>query len=158
MIVGIDPGKSGGLAAIDGDGGLIDGIRMPLLQHGKRDLVDVFRIWDWADDTHDGVRPEAFDRIVLEQVNAMPGQGVTSMFNFGRHTGSVEAYALSTGKPVVWVTPQKWKGYFGLSKDKMASLDRARLEFGDSPLWRVKANDGIAEAALIALWSLRQKA
>ena len=153
MIVSVDPGKNGGVAVLSETGEFWGGIRTPLLQHGKRDLVDVLQIKVWLDDiSHDEI-----SSIVLEQVNAMPGQGVTSMFNFGRHTGSVEAYALSTGKPVVWVTPQKWKGYFGLSKDKMASLDRARLEFGNNPLWRVKANDGIAEAALIALWSLRNR-
>lgn len=153
MIVGIDCGKNGGVAILSMQGELLGGMRMPLLQHGKRDLVDVFQIRANVAN----VSADEIDHIVLEQVNAMPGQGVTSMFNFGRHTGSAEAYALSTGKPITWVTPQKWKGYFGLSKDKMASLDRARLEFGNSPLWRVKANDGIAEAALIALWSLRNR-
>ena len=153
MIVGIDPGKSGGVAVLDDTGAFVGGIRTPLLQHGKRDLVDIRWIGSWVDNSH----PDRVSNVVLEQVSAMPGQGVTSMFNFGRHTGAVEAYALSLGVPVTWVTPQKWKGYFNLSKDKMASLDRARLEFGDHALWRIKANDGIAEAALIALWSLRNR-
>lgn len=153
MIVGIDPGKSGGVAVLDDTGAFVGGIRTPLLQHGKRDLVNVRQINLWVDTAH----PVKVSHVVLEQVNAMPGQGVTSMFNFGRHTGAVEAYALFLGVPVTWVTPQKWKGFFNLSKDKMASLDRARLEFGDNALWRVKANDGIAEAALIALWFLRNR-
>lgn len=154
MIVGIDPGKSGGVAILDDTGAFVGGIRTPLLQHGKRDLVDIRWIGSWVDNL---MPRSGASHVVLEQVNAMPGQGVTSMFNFGRHTGAVEAYALSLGVPVTWVTPQKWKGYFNLSKDKMASLDRARLEFGDNALWRIKANDGIAEAALIALWSLRNR-
>jgi hypothetical protein len=58
---------------------------------------------------------------------------------------------------VNWVTPQKWKKHFSLSSDKAASLDRARLEFGASSLWTVKANDGIAEAALIALYWHRSR-
>lgn len=152
MIIGIDPGKSGGVAGLTATGGFSFGFRMPVVKHGKRDLVNTGELNHYAGDLY----PE---RIVIEQVSAMPGQGVTSMFNFGRHTGAVEGWALSTGRPVSWVTPQVWKKHFGLSKDKRASLDRARLEFGDSDLWKVLANDGIAEAALIALWWLRtQKA
>lgn len=148
MIIGIDPGKSGGIAVVTARGAFVFGMRMPITKHGKRDLVDVRRIVD-------EVGTRTLDRIVIEQVNAMPGQGVTSMFNFGRHTGAVEGWALGTGRPVSWVTPQVWKKHYGLSRDKRASLDRARFEFGDSDLWRVLANDGIAEAALVALWWLR---
>ena len=150
MIVGIDPGKSGGIALIDMNGSLVDSQRMPILKHGKRDLVDTAALYDWLDARRASV-------IVLEQVNAMPGQGSVSMFNFGRHTGSVEGWALSQGCKVQWVTPQKWKKHFNLSKDKRASLDRARLDFGEDDRWKVLANDGIAEAGLIALWYLQQK-
>ena len=150
MIIGIDPGKSGGVAMLDGDGKLVSARRMPILKHGKRDLVDTAVLYDWLD-----ARPVS--TIVLEQVNAMPGQGSVSGFNFGRHTGSVEGWALCLGCPVQWVTPQKWKKHFNLSKDKRASLDRARLDFGEDDRWKVLANDGIAEAGLIALWYLRQQ-
>lgn len=147
MIVGIDPGKSGGIAAVDMDGQFVRGMRTPLLKHGKRDLVDSAAL--------DGFTAEDPAVIVIEQVSAMPGQGVSSMFNFGRHTGAVESWALTWQVPVQWVTPAKWKKDFSLTKDKRASLDRARLEFGSNPLWDVLANDGIAEAALIALWWLK---
>lgn len=157
MIIGIDPGKSGGVAIVSsGSGRLLAGRRMPILLHGKRDVVDVYELNAWVA----GQRPIGMgghvERVVLEQVHAMPGQGVSSMFNFGRHTGAVEGWAVSLAAPVHWVTPQKWKKHFGLSKDKRASLDRARLEFGADTMWDVLANDGIAEAALIALWWLRQ--
>lgn len=145
MIIGIDPGKSGGVALIDEDRKIIDCLRMPTVRHGKRDLVDVMRL-------NKRFGMHKVDAVVIEQVSAMPGQGVTSMFNFGRHVGAVEGWALSIGCPVHWVTPAVWKKTFGLSRDKRASLDRARLEFGDHKLWDVLANDGIAEAALIALW------
>lgn len=151
MIIGIDCGKTGGVALLDMRGHLVDGFRMPTLRHGKRELVNTREI---------SRRLEPLDantEIVIEQVGAMPNQGVTSMFNFGRHTGAVEGWSIVHGVPVHWVTPQKWKKSFGLSSDKRASLDRARLEFGDNSRWDVLANDGIAEAALIALWYLRSK-
>lgn len=157
MIIGIDPGKSGGVAMLTQDGEFISGLRMPLLQHGKRDLVSPFDLNTWLT----GERPTgvegAISRVVIEQVSAMPNQGVVSMFNFGRHTGAVECWALGLSSAVRWVTPSVWKKAFGFAKGsgKRASLDRARLEFGENKLWSVKANDGIAEAALIALWSLR---
>lgn len=149
MIIGIDPGKSGGVAAVGAGGEWLGGMRMPTLKHGKRELVDVRRLAYWGLDV---VASHGVLHIVIEQVSAMPGQGVTSMFNFGRHTGSVESWALQWNVPVHWVTPARWKKSFGLSRDKRASLDRARLEFGGDPLWDVLANDGIAEAGLIALW------
>lgn len=152
MLIGIDPGKTGGVALIGEGGEFLHGVRMPTVKHGKRDLVDPRAINEALLTVVDDVGARG---IVIEQVGAMPGQGVSSMFNFGRHTGAVEGWALGTGLPVSWVTPAVWKKHFGLSRDKRASLDRARLEFGDLKLWDVLANDGIAEAALIALWGLR---
>lgn len=151
MIIGIDPGKSGGVAAVH-NGAFIDGIRTPILKHGKRDLVGTAALDDWVDSLDE---PIPYLRFMIEQVSAMPGQGVASMFNFGRHTGAVEGWALSYSHSVRWVTPQKWKRSYGLSASKQASLDRAKLEFGENKLWGVLANDGIAEAALIALWAER---
>lgn len=148
-VIGIDPGKSGGIAAVNRDGQFLAGMRMPTLKHGNREIVDTRNLTNWIVSAWGDVE------FVIEQVSAMPGQGVSSMFNFGRHTGAVEGWALDWGDPVRWVTPQRWKKFFTLSKDKRASLDRARLEFGESDLWDVKANDGIAEAALIALWWVR---
>jgi crossover junction endodeoxyribonuclease RuvC len=156
MIIGIDPGKSGGVAAVSDRGVLWAGIRTPLLKHGKRDVVDTSKLTRWVLELAE-LDKDGGMMFAIEQVSAMPGQGVTSMFNFGRHTGAVEGWAVGWGVPVVWVTPQVWKKSYGLSKDKRASLDRARLEFGSDPRWDVLANDGIAEAALIALWSLKTR-
>jgi len=145
MIIGIDPGQSGGAAMLNEDGGWRGGIRMPILLHGKRKLVNPRVLSDLVGPAH------KISAIVLEQVNAYPGQGSVSGFNFGRHTGSVETWALSMGCPVHWFTPAVWKKAMGLSKDKRASLDKARLEFGEHDRWTVGLNDGIAEAGLIAL-------
>jgi hypothetical protein len=156
MIVGIDPGMSGGLTALTDQGGWLGGIRMPLIQIGKRKMVDghkfaqfVAQHWDETD--HD----DSSERItcVIEAPNSMPGQGLQSTFNFGRMCGAVEA--LGSIYSLQLVTPATWKKAFALTKDKRASLDRAALEFGRHKTWDVLANDGIAEAGLIALWYLR---
>jgi hypothetical protein len=140
MIIGVDPGKSGGIAAVDSGGSLLAGMRTPLLKHGKRDVVDTAALNAWLPEL--GSVPSA---VVIEQVSSRPGQGSTSGF------------ALKV--PVRWVTPVVWKRVIGIpaGSDKRASLDRARLEFGASQIWDVMANDGIAEAALIALWALRNR-
>ena len=153
MILGVDPGKSGGVALVHEGGTLASGMRMPTLKHGKRDVVNTMAVQNWVTAC---CAEDVVDCAVIELVNAMPGQGVASMFNFGRHTGAIEGAALMMGMPVHWVTPAVWKKSFGLSRDKRASLDRARLEFGADPRWDVLANDGIAEAALIALWWLNR--
>jgi crossover junction endodeoxyribonuclease RuvC len=155
IIIGIDPGQTGGVAVLE-DGKFSAGIRMPILQQGKRKMLDSRELFRWYRQivpTYRGTPPLEF---VIEQVSAMPRQGVTSSFSFGRITGGVEAWAMSYGLPVHWVTPQVWKKSMQLTSDKQLSLDRAKLEFGDLAPWRVKANDGIAEAALIALWHLKQ--
>ena len=150
IIIGIDPGQTGGVAAIDTDGQLLTYTRMPIIQHGKRKLVDTAAL-------HRLIRPDQPSCVFcIEQVSAMPAQGSVSGFNFGRAAGAVEGWALSYGVPVQFVTPQVWKKALNLSSDKQQSLDRAKLEFGQLKIWDVKANDGIAEAALIALWHLKQ--
>ena len=144
-VLAADPGATGGVALIE-DGAFVRGLRMPVLKHGKRKLVDTLRLSDW-------LGPDVPDHFVIEQVGAMPSQGSVSGFNFGRATGAIEAWAIGHGKPVHWVTPAVWKKALNLSKDKRASMDAARLRFGDDPLWQVLANDGIAEAALLgAYW------
>lgn len=145
IVLGVDPGKSGGLALLRNQK-FLDGIRMPLVKQGqKRDIVDPLAIERWINNT------ASPDVVVIELVGAMPGQGVRSMFNFGRHVGVVEGLALASGLPINWSTPAAWKRRMGLSKDKWASLDAARFHFGDASRWGVLANDGIAEAALMAL-------
>lgn len=150
-LIGIDCGQTGGVAAISDRGKLLTYTRMPIVEHGKRKLVDTVKL-DQIFDIH----ITDTTTFVIEQVSAMPAQGSVSGFNFGRAMGAVEGWALIYGVPIVFVTPQKWKKDLNLSSDKQQSLDRARLEFGVAKIWDVKANDGIAEAALIALWRLKQ--
>ena len=144
-LVGIDPGFTGGLSAISPMGNFLTGIRMPIVVSGKRKLIDGNAIDNWA---------AQFDiqHVTIEAPNSMPRQGLQSTFNFGRACGAVETWAVTIGCPVTLVTPSIWKKALKLTPDKQASLDKARLLFGAHELWHVKANDGIAEAALIAYW------
>lgn len=148
MILGIDPGISGGWACIDGSGHLLHWSRMPTLQLRTKRIIDARLM-------HEQLAPLDLDDAIIEQVHAMPRQGVSSSFSFGRSTGAAEAVAMISAPRGHWVTPAVWKKALGLSASKQASLDAARLKFGDrGKLWDVKANDGIAEAALLAWYWL----
>ena len=92
------------------------------------------------------------DVSIIEKVHAMPRQGVTSSFQFGRNFGGIETLSYLFSKRVDYVAPAIWKKSLGLGSSKKESLDLARLKFGNSDLWNVKSNDGIAEAALLTLY------
>ena len=82
------------------------------------------------------------DISIIEKVHAMPRQGVTSSFQFGRSFGALESLTYLLAKRVDYVAPVVWKKH----------LDMARLKFGDNPVWEKKSNDGIAEASLLTLY------
>jgi len=153
ITIGIDCGQTGGVAILK-DGAFVAGLRMPIIKRGKWKHVDIRALLQWGGTAAVSEGPLTF---VIESVHAMPAQGVSSSFAFGRATGAAEAWAMAYGVPVEWVTSSKWKKSMGLSSSKQASMDACKLHFGENELWNVKANDGIAEAALIALWWQRQK-
>jgi crossover junction endodeoxyribonuclease RuvC len=144
-VLGIDPGLSGGCAVLE-NGRLTYCTRMPVAKVGKQKLIAASELFDFLQ-----VGP--FDIAVIEWVHAMPKQGVSSMFTFGRATGAAEALAAVMSDRVEFVSPKSWKPHFNLSSSKRASLELARLKFGgDGNLWDKASNDGIAEAALIAAY------
>jgi len=150
IICGIDPGLSGGVAIIS-QRKILRGFRMPVMvdpmSRKKKKVVNINKLAA-------ELAAVDIDMTVVERVHAMPGQGVTSMFSFGVAYG--QALAVATLKPdrsggVVQITPQAWKGYFGLKgSDKGASIAKAQEVFGDSYKWKYLADNGIAEAALMA--------
>lgn len=150
-ILGVDPGQSGGLAIVHG-GRLVKGTRMPVVQIRGKKQIDARAVVRWWDDC---LVP--FDVAVIEAVHAMPGQGVSSSFQFGRMLGGIEALVYSTGARVEYVAPASWKKAMGLSTDKQASIDAAKIMFGApaDELLKHKADEGIAEAALIAAYWAR---
>jgi len=88
---------------------------------------------------------------IIEDVHAMPGQGVTSMFGFGVSKGLVIGMLHAFKCPVFTVPPAVWKGVYGLSSNKDASRALASKKFPNSSyLWTRKKDDGRAEALLLA--------
>jgi len=117
-IIGIDPGLSGGIAILD-NSKVVELFDMPVMPDGKKNkrqlnsALLVKLIKDHIKNLEDTVK-------VVEQVNAMPGQGVTSMFNFGQTFGAIKGICAALGLPIFFVRPAKWKKHFELinsSKD-----------------------------------------
>ena len=117
-IIGIDPGLSGAIAVLD-DFKIFEIYDMPIMSEGKKNknqlnsaqLVNIIK-------RHILPNKETF--VIVEQVSAMPGQGVTSMFNFGQTFGSIKGICAALGLPIFYVRPAKWKKHFELinsSKD-----------------------------------------
>ena len=123
-IIVIDPGLSGGIAILE-DNIIKVLFDMPVMSDGKKNkrqlnsALLVKLIKDNIKDTEDTV-------MVVEQVNAMPGQGVTSMFNFGQTFGAIKGICAALGLPIFLVRPAKWKKHFELiNSSKDASRTKA---------------------------------
>lgn len=144
--IGIDPGKSGAIAAID-DRGTVAHTSV-FSEEGYRSFLK--RI------SHS--KHETF--AILEHVGAMPKQGVSSTFAFGMNFGFIQGLLAAFGIPFELVRPQKWKREFSCSSDKNVSVDVARRLFPDANLMRTpkcsKPHDGIAEALLMAEYARRR--
>jgi crossover junction endodeoxyribonuclease RuvC len=143
--IGIDPGAKGGYAVIDKGG-----VR-------AYPWDDVFFVSDMnaLRARHEGVMA------AVERVGAMPGQGVTSMFNFGKSAGYIEGVLAGLGIPYQLVPPAKWKKEFSLiGKDKQASIITCRKLFPELDLKRTERcrtdSDGKAEATLLAEYARRK--
>lgn len=96
------------------------------------------------------------DQAIVENVHAMPGNGVVSMFSFGRALGIAEGVISSFGIPITWVAPVVWKAALKVPADKNAARARASaLLPRASHHWPLVKHDGRAEAALIALYGAR---
>jgi len=95
----------------------------------------------------------------VEKVGAMPGQGVTSMFNFGKSAGFIEGVLTGLGIPYQLVAPKRWKAEFGLNSDKEKSIEVCKRLFPNLSLLPSercrKESDGMAEAALLACFAMR---
>ncbi len=153
IVLGIDPGSSGGLAIVKNSLNslpkIITALRMPIVKIYGKKVVDTKKVVE-------GLQTYSIDVSIIEKVHAMPRQGVTSSFQFGRNFGGIETLAYIYSKRVDYVAPAIWKKSMGLGPSKKESLDLARLKFGESDLWNIKSNDGIAEAALLTLFWLEK--
>ena len=121
-IIGIDPGLSGAIAVLD-DLKIFDLFDMPIMPEGKKNknqlnsaqLVNIIKRHIHTNSTF----------VIVEQVSAMPGQGVTSMFNFGQTFGAIKGICASLNLPIFYVRPAKWKKHFDLIN---ASKDASRTK------------------------------
>ena len=152
LIIGIDPGISGSICFLD-NGKILDVIEMPIMTDGKKNKKQVNGSQVYNEISK---RIKQFEknqiRAVIEQVSAMPGQGVTSMFNFGQSFGILKGICTAMQLPMYFVRPTKWKKYFNLlNSEKDASRTRAIeiFPYFSSQLSR-KKDSNKADAILIA--------
>ena len=152
LIIGIDPGISGSICFLD-NGKILDVIEMPIMTDGKKSKKQVNGSQVYNEITK---RIKQFEknqiRVVIEHVSAMPGQGVTSMFNFGQSFGILKGICTAMQLPMYFVRPTKWKKYFNLlNSEKDASRTRAIeiFPYFSSQLSR-KKDSNKADAILIA--------
>lgn len=141
LYIGIDPGKKGALAIID----------------GENVSVIPFDEDAYIQELHIASKLPCV--CCLERVGAMPGQGVTSMFSFGDNFGFLRGVLMSYRIPFELVTPQKWKKEFSVSGKNESVAICKRLFPGVSLLATEKCrkdNDGMAEALLMAEYARRR--
>ena len=152
LIIGIDPGISGSICFLK-DGKIIDVIEMPTMTEGKKNKKQVNGSQIYNEILKKINKDENQEiRVVIEQVSAMPGQGVTSMFNFGQSFGILKGLCSAMQLPMYFVRPAKWKKYFNLiNSEKDASRTRAIeiFPYFSSQLSK-KKDSNKADAILIA--------
>jgi len=126
IIIGIDPGLSGSICFFE-DGKILDVVEMPTMIEGKKNKKQVNGSQIYNEILKRTSNLDKSDiKVVIEQVSAMPGQGVTSMFNFGQSYGILKGICSAMQLPVYFVRPAKWKKYFNLiNSEKDASRTRA---------------------------------
>jgi len=149
QILGIDPGISGAMAIIDPHTNLVKLISdFPLHPKGAggKNVIDAS---DLAQMIEPHIPHVAF--AVVEDVHAMPGQGVTSMFTFGVAKGLIIGVLSAFKCPIFFVPPGVWKSCYGLSANKSISIELAVKKYPDAAgMLTRKKDDGRAEALLLA--------
>ena len=155
MIAGIDPGLTGAVCLVDPSNPTTCRVYdLPihvLTRSGKKkrelDIAGLIGI----------LTSHRLDHVFLEQVGAMPGQGVSSVFAFGKTYGVILGVIAAHTIPLTLVAPAVWKRALAVPKAKDGARARAsQLLPGAAAQWRLKKHDGRAEAALLALYGARQ--
>lgn len=151
FVMGLDPGQKGGTAAIElATGNLVWWAQLPvcsLFPGSDRARVDAFSLIKSIPQEIVG----GPTRLVVEDVSARPGQGVTSTFRFGFHTGVAVGALCALGMTPFFIPPATWKLAMGLSSDKSRSFQLARKLLNDEKAFPLKSRDeGACEAFLLA--------
>lgn len=149
MSIGVDPGRDGAMAVIGLES---DPLVVPFDEERYQSLLLRVTLA-----TRNGMDGKAL--CVVEHVNAMPGQGVTSCFSFGQNFGFILGMLTAHCIPYELVRPQKWKKEFSCTSDKNSSIDVAKRLFPLVDLRRTPKckgpHDGICEALLMAEYARR---
>ena len=126
LIIGIDPGISGSICFFQ-NGKILSVIEMPTMTEGKKNKKQVNGSQIFNEISNMLEKNENKEiRVVIEQVSAMPGQGVTRMFNFGQSFGILKGICSAMQLSMYFVRPAKWKKYFNLlNSEKDASRTKA---------------------------------
>ena len=152
IIIGIDPGISGAISIVKNKK-IIEVYDTPTMIDGKKNKrqINGAQVTNIIKEVLNGNEEVV---VVVEHVNAMPGQGVTSMFNFGQSFGVIKGICAALSVPIYFVRPSKWKKHFNLIKtNKDASRTKVIEVYPDiaSKLHR-KKDSNRADAILIALY------
>lgn len=163
VIVGIDPGLKGALVAIESGRKVLFSHPMPLIGGKEIDLAEVRALLVSAKERAERLQVPV--TVVLEKVRSRPGQGVVSMFTFGRGLGMIEGLVAGLSMPIQQVTPQAWvkelhEGIDQKLSAKARSMLVVRRLYPDLNLLATprskKLHDGLIDAALIATYGLRK--
>ena len=156
LVMGVDPGLSGAICVLHlKDNSIVDMIDMPIIKkkskarkQGFMAEIDVYKLSGLVDLYTKHVRIA-----VIEEPGAMPNQGLSSTFRFGKTCGLIHGVLAGYGVLVAPIKPVVWKPMFGLSS-KDDSIKRATLEFPNfKNLWKLKKHNDRAEAAILALYA-----
>lgn len=151
MILAIDPGAKGALAFFDVEKGALVVVDMPTVEvkRGNKSKVEISPQMVAAE-----IKSKLPRIAILERVGAMPGQGVSSMFQFGRGVGMLEGVLSALQIPVTYIAPQTWQKAVGVRGGKDANRARAAELFpAHADLFKRAKDDGRADAALMSWWA-----
>jgi hypothetical protein len=114
LIISIDPGINGAICFFE-NGEVKDVLEMPTMAEGKKNKrqVNGRQMYNELSTRIKAYKTENIN-VIVEQVSAMPGQGVTSMFNFGQSFGVIKGICAAMQLPIFFVRPTKWKKHFEL--------------------------------------------
>tara|TARA_R110002072_G_scaffold273239_4_gene433954 strand:- start:1233 stop:1739 length:507 start_codon:yes stop_codon:yes gene_type:complete len=160
IMIGVDPGQTGGIAVIKYNNGypvLLSVIDMPVVEVRNKKSLNAAEAHAYLSSYYPGAWA------TVEEVSAMPKQGVSSTFQFGRMYGAIEGILDLNADELIYAKPNKWKQFFGLRSIKGEAIDLAIEIFGPHTMFTrigprggmVPGTDGCAEAALIALYGAK---
>ena len=142
VYIGIDPGARGGIGILNGD-------NVQVVPYSNQALIEFCQLY------------QDIALVTVEKVHAMPGQGVTSMFTFGRNYGYIVGVLEAFQMQYTLIDPRTWKNYFGITADKRSSIYKCQELYPGVNLLPTprckKESDGMAEALLIARWGLEHE-